>query len=212
MTAPTFPAILADPPWSYATWSAKGLGKSAEQHYDTMSLDAIKALPVAGMAARDAVLFLWATRTHLDKAFEVIDAWGFAYKSIAFVWVKTENGRPHYGMGHWTRANTEPCLLATRGKPKRLNAGVEELIYGEIGDHSAKPYEQYRRIEKLVAGPYLELFAQLRVPGWAGWGNRVGARGGFGGAVVDLPGLPARAVTPPQPELFGDSPFGEVPA
>lgn len=207
-----FATILADPPWKYATWSAKGLGKSAEQHYATMTIEDIKALPVADMAARHAVLLLWVTRTHLPLAFDVIADWGFTYKSIGFVWLKLENGHPVFGMGHWTRANVELCLLATRGRPKRLKGDVEELIGAEIGDHSAKPYEQYRRIERLVDGPYLELFSQLSVPGWAAWGNRVGARGGFGGSVVDLPGLPARTVTPAQPELFGP-PFVEgVPA
>jgi len=197
-----FPVILADPPWDYKSWSLKGQGRGASRHYDTMSLDDIMALPVERVAAPDAVLFLWVTRTHLAQAFSVMEAWGFAYKSVAFTWIKYDNGRPFYGQGKWTRANPEQCLLATRGKPKRVSAAVEELIFAEIGDHSAKPYEQYRRIQKLVAGPYLELFSQLSVPGWSAWGNRVGARGGFGGDLFDLPGLPAQSVTPKQPELF----------
>ena len=107
--------ILADPPWSFRAWSSKGMGRSAEQHYPTMRLEDIKALPVSDLAAGDCVLFLWATFPMLKEALEVIDTWGFTYKTVAFTWVKENRKSPglFWGLGYWTRANAEVCLLAT---------------------------------------------------------------------------------------------------
>jgi N6-adenosine-specific RNA methylase IME4 len=153
LSAGRFAAILTDPPWSFATYSAKGKGRSSEAWYDVMSIDDIKALPVGRWAAADAVLFLWVTKPILPGAFEIINAWGFEYKTNAFVWVKTIADREpalftapprfHFGMGHWTRSNPEQCLLATRGKPRRLNADVPELIVAPRREHSRKPDEIY---------------------------------------------------------------------
>ena len=119
--------IYADPPWTFATYSRKGKGRSAEAHYDCMSLAEIKALPVAQWAADDCVLFLWTTDPLLEQAFEIIRAWGFTYKTVGFYWAKLNQPTPgnnhrsfFTGLGFWTRANPEPCLLATRGKPRRL--------------------------------------------------------------------------------------------
>jgi N6-adenosine-specific RNA methylase IME4 len=170
--------ILADPPWPYATYSAKGKGRSAEAHYSTMSIEDIAALPVGNWAADDSALLLWVTKPIAPRGYEVIKAWGFEYKTVAFTWVKTLAAKDdvtlfgppplrfHFGMGHWTRSNPEQCLLATRGKPHRLNANVEELILAPRRGHSVKPDETYARIERLLAGPYLELFARQRRPGW----------------------------------------------
>lgn len=133
--------VLADPPWSFATYSHKGKGRSAEAHYDCMSLDAIKALPVANWAAPDCVLFLWATDPLLPAALDVIASWGFVYKTVAFTWAKTTldgAGWP-IGCGYWTRANPEMCLLATRGHPRRLSASVRQLIVAPRRQHSQKP-------------------------------------------------------------------------
>lgn len=181
MTAPPLPegrfgVILADPPWPFRTYSAKGKGRSAEAHYDTMSIDEIAALPVEGIAAPDAVLLLWITWPILLRAVnDVIPQWGFWYKTSGFVWSKiTRWGSDALGLGYWTRKNSEPCLLATRGDPRRLNADVAELIRAPRRQHSRKPEEIFERVERLVDGPYLELFADTEAPprdGWARWGN-----------------------------------------
>lgn len=180
-----FKIIYADPPWRYDDRNCNG---AAEGHYPTMSLDQICKLPIERLAAPDAVLFMWATYPLLREAFSVIDAWGFKYKSIAFQWVKTykpkENGtaQPTFGLGRWTRGNTEPCLIATRGKPKRENNAVSQLIFTEGDDllvspltrHSAKPPETRDRIVRLLGDlPRLELFARNHTPGWHAWGNQL---------------------------------------
>lgn len=172
-------AILADPPWQFKVWSRDtGLGRSAELHYGTMSFDDLATMPVADLAAEDCALFCWACWPSIDYALRVVDAWGFNYKTMAFVWVKGEglplfpdDIRAQVGMGYWTRANTEPCILATRGSPKRLHADVSQVIIERRREHSRKPDCVHGRIERLVAGPYLELFARQRRPGWDCWGN-----------------------------------------
>jgi N6-adenosine-specific RNA methylase IME4 len=164
-----FGVIYADPPWTFATYSRKGKGRSAEAHYDCMTLDDIRALPVAEWAADDCVLFLWTTDPLLEKAFEVIRSWGFIYKTVGFYWVKLnkyaskpvhDQQRFFTGLGFWTRANPELCLLATRGHPRRRSARVPKLIVSPRREHSRKPDETYQRIEALCEGPYLEIFAR----------------------------------------------------
>ena len=171
-----FGAILADPTWEFRTWSARGRGRSAERHYrSSLTLDEIKALPVSEIAAPDCVLFLWATWPCLFAALDVIAAWGFNYKTVGYVFIKqTKRGNGlHWGTGYWTRANSEPCLLATRGKPKRLHADVHQVIIEPRREHSRKPDCTRERIERLVAGPYLELFARSERPGWTAWGDEL---------------------------------------
>lgn len=175
--------IYADPPWTFATYSRKGKGRSPEAYYDCMSLEDIKALPVADWAADDAVLLLWTTDPLLEKAFDVIRAWGFTYKTVGFYWAKLNkvNGEAKFdersfftGLGFWTRANPEPCLLATRGRPKRRAADVRKLVISPRREHSRKPDEVYERIEALCDGPYLEMFARSSRPGWDSWGTETG--------------------------------------
>jgi N6-adenosine-specific RNA methylase IME4 len=175
--------IYADPPWTFSTYSRKGKGRSPEAHYDCMPLEEIKALPVADWAAEDCVLLLWATDPLLEKAFEVIRAWGFTYKTVGFYWAKLNRSAPPLifdrasfftGLGFWTRANPEPCLLATRGKPKRRSAEVRKLVVAPRREHSRKPDEIYGRIEALCEGPYLEMFARGSRPGWSAWGAETG--------------------------------------
>jgi N6-adenosine-specific RNA methylase IME4 len=180
-------AILADPAWQFIARSEKGEGRSASQHYDVQALEGIKNLPVKQIAADDCVLFMWMLDWCPHWAFEVIEAWGFEHKTTAFTWVKlTENhdGQPrydglisdrdfHFGQGYWTRANPEDCWLATRGKPKRINADVRQLIIHPVMEHSRKPDETHGRIERLVDGPYLELNARREVENWLTWGNEV---------------------------------------
>jgi len=168
--------ILADPPWSFRAWSNKGMGRSAEQHYPTMRLEDIKALPVSDLAAEDCVLFLWATFPMLKEALEVAEAWGFVYKTVAFTWVKENRKSPglFWGLGYWTRANAEVCLLATRGSPKRQSAAVHQVILSPVERHSKKPDEVRERIVTLMGDvPRVELFARQQTPGWDVWGNEV---------------------------------------
>ncbi len=170
--------IYADPPWTFATYSRKGKGRNAEAYYDCMSLGDIKALPVADWAADDCVLLLWTTDPLLPTAFDVIRTWGFTYKTVGFYWAKLNKraAGPVYtdasffaGLGFWTRANPELCLLATRGHPKRRRADVRKLIVSPRREHSRKPEEAYERIEALCEGPYLEMFARSSRLGWDTW-------------------------------------------
>jgi N6-adenosine-specific RNA methylase IME4 len=173
-----FKAILADPPWPFATWSHKGQGRSGEAHYGTMTQEDMEAMPVAEIAAEDAVLFMWIVQTQIPQAVRLVEAWGFDLKSVAFYWGKGA-GLPLFpddvllrmGMGMWTRAEFEQCWLATRGKPKRLHADVRQGIIEPRREHSRKPDCVHGRIERLVEGPYLELFARAPRAGWTVWGN-----------------------------------------
>jgi N6-adenosine-specific RNA methylase IME4 len=175
--------IYADPPWTFATYSRKGKGRSAEAYYDCMTMADIIALPVAEWAAEDCVLLLWITDPLLERAFAVIRAWGFTYKTVGFYWAKTQKRAPpspyresdfFTGLGFWTRANPEQCLLATRGHPHRQSARVPKLVIAPRREHSRKPDEVYDSIEALCPGPYLELFARTERPGWDGWGHEAG--------------------------------------
>lgn len=174
-----FAAIAADPPWRFRTWSETNQHKAASKHYDLMHLEDISELPVAQCAADDCVLFLWAVNPMIPQAIEVMSAWGFTYKTIAFTWAKTTKRtdwswapKYHLGLGYWTRANTEVCLLGVRGKPKRVARDVRQLIVSPIREHSRKPDEFYSSVERLVDGPYLELFARQERPNWTVWGNQ----------------------------------------
>ena len=174
-------AILADPPWRFRTWSETNQTKSASRYYELMHTDDISNMPVAERASDDCVLFLWITWPNMPDALKVIEAWGFTYKTCAFCWVKgkslplfPDDFKDKMGMGYWTRANSEVCLLATRGKPKRKHADVRQIIQAPIREHSRKPDEIYGRIERLVDGPYLEMFARQAYPNWDSWGDEVG--------------------------------------
>jgi N6-adenosine-specific RNA methylase IME4 len=172
-------AILADPPWSFKAWSGDALpSRVADAHYKTMSMDDIGALPIGELAAENCALFLWVCWPTLPEAIEIMKGWGFAYKTCGFCWVKgnalplfPEDFRDKMGLGYWTRANSEVCLLGTRGKPKRVNADVRQVIQSPLREHSRKPDETHERIERLIVGPYLELFARQQRPGWDSWGN-----------------------------------------
>ncbi len=171
-----YSCLYVDCPWSFRVWSPRGEGRSASQHYSTMSLAEIKALGVPAICAPDCALFLWAIDPMLPQALEVMTAWGFTFKSVAFYWVKENLKSPGFstGMGFWTRANPEQCLLGTRGKPKRLSKGVKRLVIAPRQEHSRKPEGVRRRIEALVPGPRLELFARESAPGWSSWGLEAG--------------------------------------
>lgn len=170
-----YSVIYADPPWEFKVYSGKGKMRSAERHFDTMTLADIAALPVEALAADNCALFLWAVMPELPGALELIKAWGFTYKTAAFTWVKqNRSGAGLFtGMGYWTRANSELCLLATRGSPMRLAMDVHQVIMAPVREHSRKPDEAVPRIERLLAGPYLELFAREQRQGWTTWGNEI---------------------------------------
>lgn len=168
--------IYADPPWHYRVYSKKGAGRSAESHYPTMTIEEIQALPVSELADKDCALFMWITFPLLKESLSVLSAWGFKFKTIAFVWIKQnrKSDSLFLGMGYWTRANAEFCVLATKGKPKRMAKNVHQVIVSHIEEHSKKPDEARRRIVRLMGDlPRIELFARQKSAGWDVWGNEV---------------------------------------
>jgi N6-adenosine-specific RNA methylase IME4 len=171
--------LYADPPWSYRTRSAKGKGRNPEAYYSSHSVEQLCALPVGNWAADDAVLLMWITDPLLSRAFEVIAAWGFTYKTVGFCWVKTTGSDSDVkfftGLGHWTRANPEICLLGTKGRPRRLNRDVRRLVVAPRREHSVKPDDEVMpRIERLLVGPYLALFDSGVNEPRPGWDYRLG--------------------------------------
>jgi len=174
-TSKKYKVIYADPPWSFKTYSEKGKDRSPENHYNCMSLKDICNLPVNKIAEDNSVLLMWVVDPLLDKAFEVIKAWGFKYKTVGFTWAKTNRKKMGFftGLGYWTRGNPEMCLLATRGKPKRLNKSIPQLVVEQRQEHSRKPDIVYEHIQKMLEGPYIELFARRKREGWISWGNEV---------------------------------------
>jgi N6-adenosine-specific RNA methylase IME4 len=168
--------IYADPAWSFKTYSDKGKGRSPDKHYSVMSLQDIKNLPIQDIADDDCILFLWVTFPLLKDGFEVIDAWGFKYKTVAFNWVKKNKKKDSWfwGLGYWTRANAELCLLATKGNIKRQSASVHQVIDTPIERHSKKPDIVRDKIVELMGDlPRIELFARETADGWDSWGNEV---------------------------------------
>lgn len=174
--------LMADPPWRFKSWSGRGGGKGAVQHYDCMDLDALERLPVADWAAPDCALFLWVVQSMLPEALQLIGVWGFEFKTVAYAWVKIKGGQPRLyyeqgdagmGMGYHTRAGFEQCWLATRGKGySRISKGEPQVIFAPRREHSRKPDEIAESIVRLCGDlPRLEMFARTRRPGWAVFGN-----------------------------------------
>ena len=185
-----YQAILADPPWKFRPYSAVQVAdhvpRNLERHYDTMSIKDILAMPVRELAHPDGChLFLWVPGPNLISGLHVLRKWGFKYSAIAFCWVKLSKSHNqhslfalreenlHVGLGLTTRHNVELCLLGRRGNARRLAKDVREVILAPVRQHSRKPDEQYQRIERYCAGPYLELFARQRREGWDAFGNEV---------------------------------------
>ena len=141
-----------------------------------MGIEELCALPVSEITEKDCVLFLWATFPQLKEALQLIKAWGFTYKTVAFVWLKTNKKALtwFYGLGFWTRGNAEICLLAIKGHPKRQAKNIHQLIISPIEEHSKKPEEARKKIVALMGDiPRIELFARKESPGWDIWGNEV---------------------------------------
>lgn len=175
---PGFGTILADPPWDV---QQKG-GLGAQAHYDLMTLEAIKAMPVRDLAAPDAHLWLWVTNATLRAGYDVIEAWGFTPRS-PLTWIK-----PRLGLGNYLRNATEHLLLGTRGNaPVRFRA-QPTWMFAPLQEHSHKPEEQYAVIERISHGPFLELFARRRQLGWAVWGNEIDSD-------IRVPGYPVPSDT-----------------
>jgi len=173
----SYQLIYADPPWQFRVYSRKVGSRSAERYYPTMSLADIAALPISKISAKNSVLLMWAIDPMLDVAFDVIRAWGFKFKTVGFYWVKQNRKSPGFfsGLGYYTRANPEQCLLATRGSGlRRKDRNIQRLIVAPRGRHSEKPKEAHRRIERLFGTvSRVELFARYRRKGWDVFGNQV---------------------------------------
>ena len=184
-----YTVVYADPPWSFATWSARGRDRSPDSHYSTVPFEQLKTLPVGDWAAEDAVLLLWVPDPFLPLACELAQAWGgFTFRTVGFYWVKTGRGVEAgpsclaatrnnrlfpVGLGYYGRANPEQCWLFMRGRVERRARDVEKLVIAPRLEHSRKPEVVHGRIERLFPGPYLELFARRQMPGWQVWGDEV---------------------------------------
>jgi N6-adenosine-specific RNA methylase IME4 len=165
--------IMADPPWRFAAWSDRGLKKSAQRHYDCMSLGDIKTLPVALLAAPDCCLFLWGTWPMLPQAMETMAAWGFEFKSGGVWHKRTKHGKTAFGTGYRVRSSSEPFLLGFRGNPKNTKRS-RNVIEGLVREHSRKPDEAYRWAESyLPQARRADLFSREQRDGWESWGNQV---------------------------------------
>ena len=184
--------VYADPPWSYKVWSEdkKQAQGCAKRYYQTMSVTDICNIPVADLCNKDTKLFMWATMPCLPEAIKVIEAWGFEFKTAAFVWVKTNKRQVHeqpsffpidsidrfYGIGHWTASNVELCLGALRpgGNLNRQDKSISQVVLAPITRHSEKPAEVREKIVRLCGDlPRIELFARKPTDGWTVWGNEV---------------------------------------
>jgi N6-adenosine-specific RNA methylase IME4 len=160
-----FGTIYADPPWRYNNRASRG---AACNHYDTMTVEEICALPICELAATDAHLHLWVTNAFLFEAPRIFQAWGFEYRS-ELVWCK-----PQMGVGNYWRNSHEKLLTAVRGKATRFDdRGLQSWLICRRGAHSAKPEQVRAYIERASPAPYLELFGRRQIPGWTVWGNEI---------------------------------------
>jgi len=158
-----FRVIVADPPWPYAS-RADDPTHRARNPYPDMTIEAMRAIPVASRAHADSILWLWTTNAFLREAFSILDAWGFEQKTM-LTWVKNQ-----MGTGNWLRGMTEHCLLAIRGNPLVTLTNQTTALIADRGEHSVKPDEFYALVESLCPGSKLELFARASREGWAAWG------------------------------------------
>ncbi|MGI9229925.1 MAG: MT-A70 family methyltransferase [Gammaproteobacteria bacterium] len=171
--------IYADPPWLYGFYGNKGRKVSDPKYkvapYEGMNIEDIKQLPVKELAEKNSVLLMWITFPCLDWAKDVIEAWGFKYKTVAFTWVKRNKTGGGYftGLGNYTRANAEICLLATRGKGCKVqNRTISQIVDTPVSAHSKKPDVIRKKIIKLFGDlSRIELFARTPIHGWDVWGN-----------------------------------------
>lgn len=163
-----FRVIAVDPPWKYDNRESDATHRAANP-YPSMSLDQIKALPIAGMAHKDCVLWLWTTNSHIRHSFEIAEAWGFTYKTL-LTWVKDR-----MGTGDWLRGQTEHCLMCVRGKPTIDLSNQTTVIHGPLRGHSQKPDEFYAMVDKLCPGSKVEVFSRTNRDGWTTHGDETGS-------------------------------------
>lgn len=170
-----FDLIMADPPWSFKTRSPKGVtAKGAGGQYACQDIDWIKALPVQGVAARNCLLWLWATNPMLPQAFEVMASWGFTFKTAGHWAKRTKHGKAAFGTGYILRCAGEPFLIGTRGTVRTTRA-TRSVIEGPVREHSRKPDEAFAAAEALLPGARrLELFSRQTREGWTTWGDEAG--------------------------------------
>ena len=174
--------IYADPPWSFGNrmYSSRKENHHVPitKHFSVMKIKEICSLPIKELVDENSILFIWSTDAHLPDCLEVIKAWGFKYKTVAFYWSKKErSGKQVCFMGQWTMKNVEMCLLATKGKMSKFlkSRKVRQLVEAvRTKKHSQKPDEVRSRIVQLMGDlPRIELFAREKTPGWDVWGNEV---------------------------------------
>ena len=165
--------ILADPPWAYRNMG--NIQATANSHYNTMQQKDIEALPIGDIANDNSILFLWATFPKIQEALDTIKTWGFEYKTIGFNWVKlNKNGTPFFGVGWYTKSNTEVCLIGTKGKSPKVSNSVSQIIQTVRTRHSEKPAIVRDKIVEFCGDiPRIELFAREKTEGWDVWGNEV---------------------------------------
>lgn len=169
-----YSVILIDPPWRFVTRSEKGTAKSPQRHYRTMTLQQIAAMPIAGLADDDCLLFMWATWPVLPRAIWVLQAWGFEYKTGGSWTKETAGGKVAFGTGYIMRSATEPFLIGTRGRPRIKSRSERNLIEALRREHSRKPDDQYEILDRLVHGRRCEIFSRSDRPGWESWGDEAG--------------------------------------
>lgn len=148
----------------------------AENHYNCMRLEDIKNLPVKDIVDDNSILFMWVTFPLLKEGIEVMEAWGFKYKTLGFSWIKTnkKNNKPFFGIGYYTKSNCEVCLIGVRGKNKPMSNFISSVIISPRQEHSKKPDEVRNKIVELMGDlPRIELFARERAEGWSVFGNEV---------------------------------------
>lgn len=170
--------VYADPPWHYNSRNSVGtrFGRGVHSYYPTMKLEEIKNLPIPTVTDENCMLFLWVTFPRLKEGLEVIEAWGFRYKTLGFSWIKTnsKNGLPFFGIGYYTKSNCEVCLIGVKGKPIKASNSVSSVIIAPRTKHSEKPPIVRDRIVELCGDiPRIELFARTKTQGWDTWGNEV---------------------------------------
>lgn len=167
--------IYADPPWIYKDKALSG-NRGAGCKYQVQTIEWFQQLPIKDISEDNCILFLWVTMPQIKECFKVIESWGFKYKTCGFVWVKNNKKSNSFfmGMGRWTRANAELCLIATKGKPKRISASVRSIINTPIEYHSKKPDIVRDKIIELCGDlPRIELFARKEIKGWDCFGNEI---------------------------------------
>lgn len=170
--------IYADPAWKYGCWyKSEKIKRNAADHYTVTTTEEMMKIPVNKIAEENAVIFMWVTFPCLIDGLKLMNAWGFKYKTCAFTWIKKNKKSDTWfmGLGNYTRANAEICLLGTKGKGlPRISRSVRQVLDNRIEEHSKKPAEVRDRIVELFGDiSKIELFARQEVPNWDSWGNEI---------------------------------------